>query len=350
MKLSIIILTFNAIKYIDDCFKSILNQDWREFKILVVDNASDDGTLQHIKENYPEVTVLQNFKNLGFAKGTNQGIKFWDSEYVLLVNQDVILQPDFLSKIMMVAEQHPDCGSFTGKVLKLSHIEEERDTFVPDIIDTAGIAVSRARRFYDRGAGQEDKGQFDLQEEIFGPSGALALYRRTALESMKINSHIGKQGYKFANDLDYFEYFDESYFMYKEDIDLAWRLQWAGWKCLYVPAAEAHHYRTAFGLAEFSNRRVARDRRTKSKFVNRLSFRNHWLTLLKNDAWANFWLHSPWIFFYELKKFAYIVVFEWNTVRLLLSSGGLFFSTLRKRKQVLKMRQRSPAVMRRWFQ
>jgi GT2 family glycosyltransferase len=204
MKVSVAIVTYNAIKYLDDCLKSIFSQTFKDFKVLVIDNASEDGTVEHLRKNYPQVTVLQNFKNLGLAKAYNQAIKFWESEYVLLANQDIILQLDFLEKLIKVAAHHPAAASFGGKILKLSHDEDKRD-LGPEIIDTTGIVATKSRRFYDRGAGEEDKGQYDQAGEIFGLSANLVLYRREALEKVKIKNLKNREGFKFTTTFDYYE-------------------------------------------------------------------------------------------------------------------------------------------------
>lgn len=349
MKISINIVTFNAMKYLDDCLKSILNQTFRDFKISVIDNASSDGTAEHLRTYYPDIAILQNFKNLGISKANNQGIKLTDSEYVLAVNQDVILQPDYLEKMVAFADAHPEGGVFGGKILKLSNDENFRQQHGPETIDTAGIFASKSRRFYDRGAGEEDKGQYDQTEEVFGISANLALYRRQALEEVKLKNIRSRDGFIFTTDFDYYEYFDEDFFMYKDDVDMSWRLRLAGWLAYYFPAAEAYHYRTGFGQAKFTNRTTIKDRRRKSQFVNRLSYKNHWLMLAKNESWDNFLRHFPWIFFYELKKIAYVLVLEVGTVK----SIGQFFlllpNALNKRKQIRKMKKVTPEEMRKWF-
>jgi GT2 family glycosyltransferase len=137
--------------------------------------------------------------------------------------------------------------------------------------------------------------------------------------------------------------------MYKEDVDLAWRLQLAGYSAWYLPSAEAYHYRSAFGHAEFNHLITIKDRRRKSKFVNRLSYKNHWLVLVKNEFWSNFLLHLPWIIFYELKKFVYVLVLEVGTLK----SVGEFFRLLPnirdKRKQIKILRRVGAKEIRKWF-
>ncbi|MFA5358999.1 MAG: glycosyltransferase family 2 protein [Patescibacteria group bacterium] len=349
MKISINIVTYNAIHYIDECLRSVLNQTFQDFKIIVVDNASADGTLEHIKKNYPNITVLQNFKNLGFAKANNQAIKFWDSEYVLLVNQDVILQPEFLERIVKTADTHPRYGSFGGKVIKINNESNNSETSGSKIIDTTGITASKARRFVDRGAGEQDTNKYNKQEMVFGISGSLVLYRRSALEEVKLRNNRARESYKFAVSFEYFEYFDEDFFMYKEDVDLAWRLQLAAWPALYVPTAESSHHRSGFGHAKANNLTTIRDRRRKSKIVNQYSFRNHWLMILKNDYFSNWILHLPWILFYEVKKFLYILFLETFTLRTIGQVFILLPSALAKRRQIKKIRKITARDIRPWF-
>jgi len=347
MKVSINIVAYNGLKYADDCLKSIYNQTFRDFKVLVVDNASVDGAADYIRKNYPEVTVLQNFKNLGFAKAHNQAIKFWDSDYVLIANQDVILTPTYLEKLVSFADKHPEAGSFGGKTLKLTNNEEKK--LGPEIIDSVGLAATKACRFYDKGAGEEDKGQFDQTEEVFGLSGNLVLYRRSALEAVKLNNYKSREGFKFTTDFNYFEYFDEDFFLYKEDIDLAWRLRLNGWAAQYLPSAESYHYRSASAKATLTDWAIAKNRRSKARFINQLSYRNHLLTLVKNQDLKNLILHFPWIFFYELKKFCYVLILETKTLKSLGQFFKLLPNILQKRKQIKKITKVSSKEIKKWF-
>ncbi|MFA5076537.1 MAG: glycosyltransferase family 2 protein [Patescibacteria group bacterium] len=349
MKVSINIITWNGRRYIEDCLKSIFSQTFKDFKVLIVDNASDDGTTEFIKANYPEVTILQNFKNLGFCKSNNQAIKFWDSEYILLCNQDVVLATPFLENLVKIADQNPQAGSFGGKTFKISLQEDHNISLKPEIIDSAGIAATKSRRFYDRGAGEQDKGQYSKTESVFGISGNLVLYRRTALAATKIKIARPQKSSQLSQDAEYYEYLDENFFMYKDDVDLAWRLQLAGYPALYVPTAEAYHYRSGFGSARANNFKTIKERRRKSKFVNRLSYRNHWLTLLKNESLSNFFINLPWILGYELKKIGYVLILETATLKMLIKGLKFIPQTLVKRKQVKKMRQINNQAIRQWF-
>jgi len=120
-KVTIQIVTWNSMKYLPTCLKAIFDQSYKDFQVLVIDNNSMDETVDFIRKNYPEVAIFQNKKNMGFAKANNQGIKLLHSPYVLLCNPDIILEPDWLEKIMTNIEsgEYSNIGSFGGKLLKL---------------------------------------------------------------------------------------------------------------------------------------------------------------------------------------------------------------------------------------
>jgi len=195
---------------------------------------------------------------------------------------------------------------------KLLHIKKEenfesgfRDSIKTNIIDSAGLKIFKNRRVADRGAGEADRGQYDTEEEVFGISGALALYRLSALHAVS-----GRRGF-----------FDNNFFAYKEDVDLAWRLRRFGWSSWHIPSALAYHYRGAYASEGRTFGRAIKERRAKSKIVNELSARNHWLTLLKNDSPLNVFCHLPQIAVYEAGKLAYFLLREPKTF--FASLGGL---------------------------
>jgi len=345
MRVSINIVTWNAIRYIDDCLKAVFGQTERDFKVVIIDNNSNDGTVEFVRANYPDVALLQNFKNLGFPRAANQAIQFWDSEFILLLNPDVILTPTYLEKLLAAAERYSRAGAFGGKILKVGG----ENNLGADLLDSCGMAATKSRRFYERGEGEEDRNKYNQEEEVFGICAGFILFRRQALEETKIKvpPRLVANGEGVRDD---YEYLDENFFAYKEDVDIAWRLQWAGWKAIYVPSAEARHYRGAKGHAKFGNLTVIKDRWRKSKLINRWSYKNHWLTLIKNESGINFILAFPWIFSYELKKFIYILFLEPGTLRFFFKEFfGQFWLTLKKRKQIKKMKKVSNKEIREWF-
>ena len=216
-EISIIILTFNSIKFVKSCLDSIFSQDFQNSEVIVIDNGSRDGTVSFIKENYPRVNLIENKDNLGAAKARNQGIEVTKEKWILTLDCDTILEKDFLSKILrLIKNLSPKIGIIQPKILMA-----DKNT-----IYSCGICLSQLlRRFYDIGKGKFDNGRFDKPQYIFGACSAAALYRREMLETIK--EDMG--------------YFDERFFFLVEDVDLAWRAQKKGWRTLYHPEAVCCH-------------------------------------------------------------------------------------------------------------
>jgi len=215
-ELSIIILTFNSIKFIKPCLHSIFDQDYQDFEVIIVDNGSRDGTANFVKENIPQVSLIENKENLGACKARNQGIEIAKGEWILTLDCDVTLEKDFLKKIMsFIKDSEESIGMFQPKILK-----DDRKT-----IYSCGIHLSSLRRFYDIGQGKLDNGRFNTSKYIFGACSAAALYKKTMLEEIKEDTG----------------YFDERFFFLVEDVDLAWRAQRKGWKALFYPQAICYH-------------------------------------------------------------------------------------------------------------
>ena len=213
---SIIIPTLNALKFIRPCLDSVFGQYSQDFEVIVVDNGSRDGGVDCIKQNYPQVKLIENQENLGACKGRNQGIEIAKGKWLLTLDCDVILEKDFLSKILnKTKDLSPRVGMIQPRILKT-----DRKT-----IYSLGIFLSFLKRFYDLGKGKVDNGQFNNLKYVFGACSAAALYKRRCLEEIKEGSG----------------YFDERFFFLVEDVDLAWRAQMAGWKALFYPQAVCYH-------------------------------------------------------------------------------------------------------------
>lgn len=217
-EISIIILTFNSIKFIKSCLDSIFSQDYRDFEVIIVDNGSNDGTTSFIKENYPRASLIENKDNLGAAKARNQGIEIAKGDWILTLDCDIVFDKYFLSNIVKLIEDLPHrIGMIQPKILMA-----DKNT-----IYSCGIYLSQLlRRFYDIGKGKFDNGQFDKPQYIFGACSAAALYRREMFEAVKEDTG----------------YFDERFFFLVEDVDLSWRAQKKCWRALYHPEAVCYHY------------------------------------------------------------------------------------------------------------
>ena len=268
-----------------------MNQTFKDFEILVIDNNSTDETVTLINDYFPQLKVVRNRENLGFARGHNQAIHWSQSEYVVALNQDVVWAPDFLEKLVAFMDTHPQAGAVTGKIYSL------RDGQQTNYLDSLGLKIFKNHRVIEIGHGEMDSGQYDSLKEVFGVSGAIPMYRRSALKSVEYEK----------------QFFDEDFFSYKEDVDLAYRLRYAGWKAYCVPAARAWHHRSAKGPSnEMSKIQVAQNRKMKSRLTNYWSYRNHFYLLIKNLPEFSFKYLWP-VFWYEVIKFFYVLFREpWN--------------------------------------
>lgn len=246
---------------------SLLNQGDYVKEIFFIDNASADTSVAFILQHYPSVRVIANTENLGYARAANQGISQSQGEFIMVMNSDIILEPDYLEILMKRLEKDQKIGAIIGKLL---HYDFEKNKKT-NIIDSTGLLLLRNHRCVDRGQGEEDRGQYDEAGAVFGVTGACPLYRRQALEDCKI----------------FGEYFDEDFFMYKEDVDLSCRLNLFGWKSWYEPTALASHGRGTGVLKRDTFFEIAKNRAVLSKFQKYYSFKNEWLLCVKNEIWRS---------------------------------------------------------------
>ncbi len=332
-------------QFIPDLMKSIMAQTYQDFNVLVIDNGSSDGVEMFLREHYPDVVLIRNVRNLGFAPAQNQGIRYavehWPSsdakdQFVLVTNPDIIFTPTYLEELMVEVHTHPEVGSLGGKLLRAfgENLADEvmKETVLSDRFDSTGLNPHRNFTVTDRGAGELDQGQYDTQEKIFGVSGALVLYRGQALIDARYKD----------------EFFDHDFFAYKEDVDLAWRLQQLGWDALYVPQAKAYHYRGMYGAEKNGLFEKLKNWRRKSSIRNYYSTRNQWLTLMKNVQFVNGLLALPWVLPYELARFVYVLFFD-KGLRAFLDAGHLVPVMLAKRSATRAKSKRSATEIQKWF-
>ncbi|MEK7167345.1 MAG: glycosyltransferase family 2 protein [Patescibacteria group bacterium] len=342
-KISIVLCALNGKKYISHCLNSIFDQSFQDFKILIIDNASADDTIKFIKSNYnlyltnKKLKLIENKKNLGFCGGYNQGIRevIKDSEYILILNQDVILEKNFLEETMKFLKTNSNIAAVMPKIYYWDFDKNEKT----DIIDSVGIKMFKNRRAINIGEGEKDNEQYNQTKEIFGITGACAIFNAQALKNIgiKLNDKMT-------------EYLDEDFTAYKEDIDLSLRLRIYGWKIFFLPQAKAYHDRTTKRKKSLNDISAALNKKNKSKLINYLSYKNHLLMLIKNEFLSNFILHFPWIFFYELKKFIFLLFFEFSTSKALFEFFKQLPIILKKRKIIMSHKKITAKEMRKWIE
>jgi GT2 family glycosyltransferase len=210
---SVVVLNYNGLQYLDTCLHSLIAQELPGgLEIIVVDNNSVDGSSDHIRRRFPEVTVIQAESNLGFAAGNNLGIEQSRGRYVVLLNNDTSVRPGWLAALVQTAEAQPGVGAVTSKLVFLDR---------PDVIQNAGTLVLSDGSGADRGAGEQDHGQYDQEVEVFAACGCGMLLSRAMVEQ------VGG--------------FDPTFFTYYEDTDLSWRMRLFGWRVVYQPKAVVDH-------------------------------------------------------------------------------------------------------------
>lgn len=333
-KVSINLVTLNGKEYLPFCLKSIFNQSFQDFSLLIIDNHSTDDTVEYLKENWPKVKVVAHKENRGFCQAHNEAIIWTNSDYVLILNQDVILGVNFLIECLKFLEENEKAGGAMGKLLRL---DTNLSNNKIQVIDSTGLEIFKNHQIIDRGTGEKNRGQFNKIEEVFGISGACCMFKRKALEDAKISS---------------VEYFDEDYFAYKEDVDLSWRLRLYGWKLFYLPQAKAYHKRVAFteaGLPALPTKQTVIIRRQKPQIINFLSYKNHLLTIVKNEFLSNLILYAPFIFFYEFKKMIWILFFEPATLKAIFVFFQQLPSALKKRRIIMNKKKIKAKEIRKWY-
>ena len=226
-KVAIVIAHWNKKDLISGCLDALREQTFESFSIIIVDNGSTDGSVELIKEKYPEVKLIELPQNTGFAYPNNLGITeaFNDpeNEYIIALNNDTKVAPNYIEELVASAKRHPEAGSIQPKVVNF---------FEHGIIDSVGIEIYPEMSAINRAQKEKDAGQYEKEEEIFGPSASAALYTRKALEKVVLPNN---------------NYFDEDYFAYYEDVDLAWRLRLNGFTSWYNPKATLLHVHSATG-------------------------------------------------------------------------------------------------------
>ena len=318
---SVGLVTWNSTAHLSGCLAALARQECDGIELIVVDNASVDHPLELVSRHYPAARVIVNEINTGFCHAHNQAILASQGTYYMTLNPDIFLMPDFVRQMVAAMEMDNRVGQVSGKLYRVSDVNQ---VGMSRILDSTGMFFTPNQRHFDRGAGETDTGQYQEIEYVFGVSGAAALYRRAALEDAAVEG----------------EYFDDSFFAYREDADISWRLQLLGWKALYTPHAQAYHFRSL---------RNDTSRRQIDAVINMHSVKNRFLMRIKNQTWRNglrFALPASWR---DLMVLGYVVLFE----RTSLWAFGLLLKLIpgmvRKRRLIMGKRRVSDGYVGDWF-
>ena len=294
MKICVQLAVWNGSKYLPELFKSLVNQSYKDWQLIVLDNFSSDNSLEIIEKYAADFEnkfqIIKSNKNIGFAGAHNQMYVRADSKYVFVLNQDVILESDVLENLYNYLENNHKIASVSPLLLRM---ENGRKT---DLIDSLGLEVCKSRKVADIGAGKNLHDFIDEKEtsrNVFGVSAAATMYLRSATDEVG-NGKI----------------FDNFFHSYQEDFDLAWRLRLHGYESAVFFGTKAYHFRSIRTNESNTIVNNIKHKANQPFFIKYQSYRNHLVTILKNEQWQNFMLDFIAIFWYELKKFIYYLFLD----------------------------------------
>jgi GT2 family glycosyltransferase len=289
MAVSAIIVTIGAKAYLKSCLDSLFAQSYIPFEIIVIDNSLKHDFIHEINRLYPSVRTFAGSENLFYAAGINKGIELSEGEFVLCLNDDIVLDKNFIQEALKGFKVRKNIGMVSGKFLR-----RDRET-----LDSTGLFLSIWRTAKERGYGKPDLRQFEKNGLIFGVNGAAAFYRRQMLDEIKSRG----------------DYFDSRFKMFYEDLDLCWRANKSGWQSYYISSAVVYHvrggsFRPDFGIDKAIARKYLNDQLLYGLIKNR------YLTILKNETLFGFLLHSIPILIYDLCAWFYVIFFRPKVIKL----------------------------------
>ena len=314
------IVTFNSERYIRRCLEGVLEQEGVATDIIVVDNASTDGTRAILRRFKNRIRTLYNERNVGFAAAQNQAIRSSKADWVLCLNPDVLLLPHFIHHLWEAGQSDPSAGTVCGKLLSINAGFRPLDE---PLLDSTGIFFTPAMRHFDRGWHEPDSSDFDRPEYVFGASAAAAFYRRRMIEDISVDG----------------EFFDPDFFCYREDADVAWRAILQGWRCIYTPAAVSYHVRSV----------VPGSRKAVPRAINMHSVKNRFLMRVKNTSFGlvrRFWLQMA---MRDLMVIGGALLTEPGSLAAFWYLAKCLPQAIRARRIIMKRRKIDDASLAAWF-
>lgn len=321
-KVTIVQVIYNNRPFIEPVFSAIFAQTFKDFNVVAVISGNDDGGKEFLMEKFPQAKsrtaaeFLQNSDsgtgmeiidpgfNIGFAAGHNLVFQKDQSKFFQLVNPDMIMEPNYVEE-MLKAFDDEKVGAATGKLYNIplnvfsmpdQEFQSQKSGF--KMLDTTGLIINKSGRVRDRGQHHLDSGQYDKDTNLQGVCAAGAMYRRDALENVKMDN----------------QYFDSDFHSHYEDVDLSWRMSNAGWKNIYVPTAIGYHARGTAGTVGGYKKVFAfiKYHRKLKPAIREQSYTNHIYAYIKNSRYF-----YPQFFIREFFMFFYVLFFEINTLKVL---------------------------------
>lgn len=243
--ISIIIVNWNGRKHLVKCFPSLAAQNYKNIETILVDNASNDGSIEYVKKYFPKAKIIVNKTNLGFAQANNIGYKASRGQYILFLNNDTRVHKNFLTELVRVIDSEKKIGCVQSKILLMDK---------PKYYDSIGSFFTPTGFLYHYGAYKKDSAFYNKVINLYSARGACMMFKREVLEKVKVKSEI----------------FDSKYFAYFEETDLCHRVLLAGYEILYVPSSVIYHKLGGTSV------------RLDSSFVQYHSYKNRINSYIKN--------------------------------------------------------------------
>lgn len=262
-KVTVVIPNYNGIKYMKTCLDSLLNQKYKDFQVIVVDNGSTDGSREFVQTQYPQIQLITFAENEGFCCAVNAGIRASKTPYVILLNNDTESSPEFIQELVKMIEGSQKIFSCASKMLDFYH---------RDIIDDAGNYYNALGWAYARGKGKY-KDKCNEEKTIFAACAGAAIYRRELFEQVGM--------------------FDEAHFAYLEDVDVGYRARIQGYRNVYAPKAIVYHVGSATTGSRYNEIKI------------RYAARNSVYLVYKNMPLAQLVLNVPFLFIGYTIKFIF---------------------------------------------
>src|SRR3989338_5887683 len=307
---SVIVVTCGKLDYLSRCLDSIKKQSYKNLEASVINNTYNQELEKVIADIYPESSLYSNFQNPYYCPALNLGISKSRGEFVLCLNDDVIMDEGFIENALRGFSVNKKIGMVGGKLLR-----SNRKT-----IDSAGLFLSRWRTAEERGYGLRDRGQFEKEEYVFGVNGAAAFYRKKMLDEIKLGS----------------EYFDSDFHIFYEDLDVAWRAQNSGWRGYYIPSAVAYHIRGGT-----VRRQEGLDKPYARRYLNDVLqvdlIKNRYFTIIKNESFPGLLIHLPCILLYDLIMWSYLLFFRPRLIKPFLTASKEHAKSILRKRELQRM-------------
>ncbi|MFA6358259.1 MAG: glycosyltransferase family 2 protein [Candidatus Omnitrophota bacterium] len=298
VQVSVVIVTIGAKNYLKLCLDSLLKQTQLACEIIIIDNSLRPELAREIIQSYPSVKVYPNSENLFYSASLNKGILLSQGEFIFCLNDDVILNEDFIQEAVKGFWVNEKIGLVGGKILRGAG----------KILDSTGLFLTPWRTARERGYGRLDSGQFEKSGYIFGVNGAVVIYRKKMLEEIK-----GINGY-----------LDVNLRMFYEDLDISWRANKKGWFAYYLSTAKAYHvrggsFRPDSGIDKPMARRYLNDQ------LHYELIKNRYLVIKNNENFLGFFLHLAPILLYDLFVWGYVLFFQPRLLKIFFLKLGNYF-------------------------